>query len=113
MAILVVNNLRDIETDRAAGKKTIAVRIGAAQTMHEYALLLALAYAIPLFLLAMNFDLVWLVLVYASVPYALRLYRIVRTAHGRALNAALGGTAQLEFLYALLFAFGLILARVF
>ncbi len=112
VAILVVNNLRDLDTDRAAGKKTVAVRIGAAQTIREYALLVALAFAIPLLLFATNFELVWLVLVYAAVPYALRIYRIVKNEHGRALNAALGGTAQLEFIYALLFALGLGLARV-
>ena len=45
-AILVVNNLRDIETDRAAGKRTLAVRLGAAATRREYATLVAGAYVV-------------------------------------------------------------------
>ena len=46
-AILVVNNLRDIDTDRAAGKRTLAVRIGKEATRWEYAALIAVAYAMP------------------------------------------------------------------
>jgi 1,4-dihydroxy-2-naphthoate octaprenyltransferase len=111
-AILVVNNLRDIDTDRAAGKQTLAVRLGAARTKTEYRLLLAAAFGIPLVMILFNLDLVWLVLTYASVPLAVRLHGIVQNEHGRALNAALAGTAQLEFVYALLFALGLVFARV-
>ena len=46
-AILVVNNLRDIPTDAAAGKRTLAVLIGRERTCTEYELLLALAFAVP------------------------------------------------------------------
>jgi 1,4-dihydroxy-2-naphthoate octaprenyltransferase len=47
-AILVVNNLRDIETDAKAGKRTLAVMLGRDGTRAEYRLLLALAYILPL-----------------------------------------------------------------
>ena len=46
-AILVVNNLRDIDTDRVAGKRTLAVRIGRGATRWEYTALIAVAYAMP------------------------------------------------------------------
>lgn len=54
-AILVINNLRDIETDRRAGKHTLAVLIGTQSARAEYALLLAVAYTIPLLLWFCNF----------------------------------------------------------
>lgn len=111
MAILVVNNLRDVETDRAAGKKTLAVRLGARAARGEYYLLLLLAYLIPLFLTLENPRLVWLVLTWLSAPLAIPLLRLVNGQVGRALNAALAGTARLEFVYAVLFALGLVLAR--
>ncbi len=112
VAILVVNNLRDIDTDRAAGKKTLAVRFGAQGAKTEYLVLLAVAYLMPFVFVFLNFDYVWLVLTWGSIPLALPLIRLVQNERGRALNVALAGTARLEFVYALLFALGLILARV-
>ncbi len=111
VAILVVNNLRDIDTDRAAGKKTLAVRFGARGAQVEYLALLAIAYLVPLLFIALNFDLIWILLTSFSIPLVLPLIRIVLHERGRALNAALAGTARLEFMYALLFAVGLLLAR--
>jgi 1,4-dihydroxy-2-naphthoate octaprenyltransferase len=112
MAILVVNNLRDIDTDRVAGKKTLAVRFGANAAKAEYGILVAIAYLMPIVLAVIDLDALWTLAVWLSIPIALPLWRIVRTAQGRPLNAALGGTAQLEFIYALLFAAGLIASRV-
>jgi len=112
MTILVVNNLRDIDTDRVAGKKTLAVRFGAANAKLEYRVLIALSYFILLFLVILNFDLLWILLTGLSMPIALRLVRVVQTESGRALNAALADTARLEFIFAVLFALGLIVARV-
>lgn len=111
VAILVVNNLRDIDTDRAAGKKTLAVRFGARGAQVEYLALLAIAYLVPLLFIALNFDLIPILLTSFSIPLVLPLIRIVLHERGRALNAALAGTARLEFVYALLFAVGLLLAR--
>ena len=111
VAILVVNNLRDIDTDRAAGKKTLAVRFGAQGAKAEYLIFLALAYLIPIVFVIFNFDYVWVLLTWGSIPLALPLIRLVQNERGRALNAALAGTARLEFVYALLFALGLLLAR--
>lgn len=113
MAILVVNNLRDIDTDRAAGKKTLAVRFGASAARGEYILFLGLAYLTPVLLAIIDRDSVWTLLTWLSIPLALPLVNRVRNEHGRALNIALAGTARLEIVYAILFASGLIFARVF
>ncbi|HQY29825.1 MAG TPA: 1,4-dihydroxy-2-naphthoate polyprenyltransferase [Thermomicrobiales bacterium] len=66
-AIIVVNNLRDIESDKAAGKHTLAVRLGRLRTIREYDLLLLIAFVIPQILLFVT-DLRWTWLV---IPIAL------------------------------------------
>lgn len=112
MAILVVNNLRDIDTDRAAGKKTLAVRFGAPGARAEYYALLLLAYLVPLLLAITNLERIYLLLTWLSAPLAAPLLRTVNSQVGRALNTALAGTARLEIVYAILFALGLIVARI-
>lgn len=112
MAILVVNNLRDIDTDRVAGKKTLAVRFGANAAKIEYSLFVAIAYLMPIVLAVIDLDALWTIAVWLSIPLAIPLFRIVRSEKGRALNAALAGTARLEIVYAILFALGLIVSRL-
>ena len=110
-AIIVVNNLRDVDTDRAAGKRTLAVRLGPQGARWEYALLVAGAYAAPVLLWAAGIAPGGALLTLVSLPRAVLWVRLVFSVSGRPLNAALAGTGQLELLYALLFAAGLILAR--
>ena len=98
-AILVVNNLRDLETDRAAGKRTLAVRFGRAATQGEYAVLVAIAYAMSPLLWLVGGLAPWVLLPWLTVPLAARLIRETRTTTGRALNKTLGGTGQLELFY--------------
>ncbi len=105
-AILVVNNLRDRETDRVAGKRTLAVRFGRTAAIGEYALLVALAYAVPVALFATGSG-AWILLPLATAPLAALLVRRVATESGRALNATLARTAQLLLLHGLLFAAGI------
>jgi 1,4-dihydroxy-2-naphthoate polyprenyltransferase len=114
-AILVVNNLRDIDSDARVGKRTLAVRLGRAGTRWEYTLLLAGAYAVPLALLITApvlgafspVDLLVL-LPWLTLPMAMRLRRIVYTAtDGPTMNQALAGTARLSLLFGVLFAVGL------
>ena len=106
--ILVVNNLRDIDTDRAAGKKTLAVRLGSRGAQSEYLLLLALAYLVPLLLWLLGKTSPWVMLAWLSLPAAWRPTRLVLTENGSILNQALAGTARLALIFALLFSVGLV-----
>lgn len=106
-AILVVNNLRDIENDRKGNKHTMAVRLGVRGTRIEYLLCLVGAYLIvPV---AAWLGLVsWLALLtWLSLPLAIKTARTVFTQAGRPLNAALAGTGQVALLYSLLFLVGM------
>lgn len=108
-AILVVNNVRDIETDAAAGKRTLAVRLGRRGAIAEYALLLGTAYTIPAALVVLGHTGPWGLLPMATAPLAVTLVRRVRDGRGRELNPALGGTARLLFIFGALFALGIVL----
>jgi 1,4-dihydroxy-2-naphthoate octaprenyltransferase len=107
--VLVVNNLRDIDTDRAAGKRTLAARWGPAGARREYAALLALAYLTPLVGWLTGVMPVWALLAWLSAPVALSLARRLWTTNGRALNPLLSETARLAVLFAVPFAIGLLL----
>ena len=104
-AILVVNNLRDRETDARAGKRTLAVRLGRRGAIVEYALAMIAAYATPLLLAR---ELGWLALLpVITLPLAVWLIRRVASRTGRALNADLALTAQLLLVFGLLLALGI------
>jgi len=106
-AILVVNNLRDISTDTAAGKRTLAVMLGARATTIEYALLLTAAYLVPVALAVTGRGFAVL-LPLLTLPLAWPLLRTARTfSEPRQLNPVLKATARLGFLHSLLFAIGL------
>jgi 1,4-dihydroxy-2-naphthoate polyprenyltransferase len=109
-AILVVNNLRDIATDRVAGKRTLAVRWGERGALTEYALLLAVAYAMPVVVLVTRErGSLWVLLPLLTLPLGVRLFQRVRLERGRALNPLLAGTAKLLLIYGVLFSVGLAL----
>jgi len=105
-AILVVNNLRDMKTDRAAGKKTLAVKIGVRGTRVEYLLLLLSALIVPVGLVILGLAPAWYLLPLVSLPYAFRLNNQVRQNSGRELNQTLAHTGLYALIYALLFGFG-------
>lgn len=103
VGILVVNNLRDLESDRLAGKHTLAAQFGRHFTKIEYAVCLAIAYlSIPVYcllnLLTWSSLLTWL-----SIPLAIKTVKIVFTQSGKPLNKALGNTGLLVLLFSLLF----------
>jgi 1,4-dihydroxy-2-naphthoate octaprenyltransferase len=114
-AILVVNNLRDIESDRRAGKRTLAVRLGAEGARVEYGLFLIVAYAVPV-ILAVMLHSAWLLVPLITVPRAWQLHTTIRqaairqAADGPTFNRTLAGTAQLTLLFALTLAAALLLA---
>jgi len=107
-AILVVNNLRDIDTDRAAGKKTLAVRLGRRGAQIEYLLLLGASYLVPPLMWGLGLASGWIMLSWLSLPTAWPLVRFILHEKGRPLNKALAGTARLELLFGVFFALGLI-----
>ena len=108
-AILVVNNLRDIPTDRATGKRTLAVLLGEHRTKVEYTLLVVGAYAIPAGLLLAGLGMAQL-LPLATAPLAAGPLRTVRRfGDRRDLNLALKGTARVSLVFALAFAIALAL----
>ena len=106
-ALLVVNNLRDIETDRRAGKHTLAVRTGAKATRWFYttcvvgafALLVAVAFWRPVALIAFL----------AVVPALTPVRRVLGGAEGRELITALAATGMLQLAFGLLLALGIVL----
>ncbi len=108
-AVLIVNNVRDLETDRRARKRTLAVRLGRARTRLLYAGVLGLGYLTVLApVLAGSLD-AWPLLCWLTLPIALRLVKTVREhADGPTLNRALAGTAMLELLFCLLLAGGIL-----
>jgi 1,4-dihydroxy-2-naphthoate octaprenyltransferase len=108
-AILVVNNLRDIATDAAAGKRTLAVRLGRRGARIEYLLLVFVAYAACPVLWWVEAGSAWLWLPWASLPLAARLVTRVWREEGPSLNEVLTRTAQLELLFASLLAIGWLL----
>ncbi|MBV9293291.1 MAG: 1,4-dihydroxy-2-naphthoate polyprenyltransferase [Frankiales bacterium] len=111
VAILVVNNLRDVPTDAVAGKRTLAVRIGEARTRLLFVGLIAAALALAAIGVPLASHSAWPVLVLLAIPLAREPVNAVRGGGvGRALIPALGGTGRLELAVAVLLAAGLLLA---
>jgi 1,4-dihydroxy-2-naphthoate octaprenyltransferase len=108
-AILVVNNVRDLETDRRAGKRTLAVRLGRERVRRLYVGMLAGAFVtapLPWLLGALS---PWLLLSWLAAPLALPLVRVVRTrTDGPSLNGALAGTGRLQLALCVLLSAGLL-----
>ena len=107
--ILVVNNYRDIEQDRKAGKFTLAVLMGRRFTEAQFVCLLVVSYLVPVSLfLAFGFDL-WVLLPFLSLPVAAVTARQIKRSQGTELNKALETTSRLCIIFAILFGIGVIL----
>ncbi len=111
--ILVVNNLRDIDVDKAANKITMAVRMGIPATRIEYLILLGISYLILPLLIWMRLAPVWTLLVWLSLPPAWKVAQTVLNKTGRPLNEALAGTGKISLMYSILFFVGVLLAKTF
>ncbi|MEL7563855.1 MAG: 1,4-dihydroxy-2-naphthoate polyprenyltransferase [Dehalobacterium sp.] len=111
-AILVVNNFRDLETDKKVGKRTLSVRLGPSGTQWEYFFFLAASGIVPLIMWFTNQTSGWILLAWLSFPFALPLIKDIRTKHGVPLNATLAGTARLSLIYSLLFSVGYLLGNL-
>ena len=105
--ILIVNNYRDFETDRKAGKRTTAVIFGKKFARTEFIVFLFASYAVPLLIWLFYDHSAWILLPFASFPIALRLIAMMNTLQGRELNLALEQTAKLVAVYGILFAIGI------
>ncbi len=110
-AILVVNNVRDVDTDRRAGKRTLAVQLGRSRAQVLFAAMLALAYAMAVVIPLLGGLSWWVALPLLSLALVPSLYRTVATrTDGPALNGALAATGRLLAVYSLLLATGVLLS---
>ncbi|MBT3251980.1 MAG: 1,4-dihydroxy-2-naphthoate polyprenyltransferase [Candidatus Marinimicrobia bacterium] len=108
-AILVVNNLRDVETDTKTGKRTLVVRWGKLFGRLEYSLMMVISYFIPAVLAVTWKNDLSMYLYLFSIPVAVKMTISVWTLEGRELYPILGGTARVMMVYSILFVLGLIL----
>lgn len=105
-AILIVNNYRDVDTDRVAGKNTLAVRLGKAVTRKQYAGVVLAAYLVPVVQVAAGLSQAWVLLPLLSLPLAMKCIRALGELEGSALNALLARTAGLLTVFGVLYAIG-------
>ena len=107
--ILVVNNVRDLETDREAGKKTLAVLVGYRASRAEYVGMTALAYVVPVYFWVSDAFGPTVLLPLLTLPYAAVVTRTMLTERsGDALNPALEQTGKLLAAHSALFALGMV-----
>jgi 1,4-dihydroxy-2-naphthoate octaprenyltransferase len=107
-AILVANNVRDLDTDAVAGKRTLAVRLGRTASRTEYVLLMVVGFMVPVLGVAVYGWPRLALLPLLACFVSLRPVTVVMTeSDASALVPALAGTARVVALYGLLFGFGL------
>lgn len=112
-ALLVVNNVRDRQTDRRAGKRTIPARLGRAAGLAEYAALLGIGYAATVVIALTAHGSICAVLPLASMPLGSRLFRdLCILPEGKELNRVLVGTAKLMLLHGVLLSAGIALGAL-
>ncbi len=110
-AILVVNNVRDVDTDRRAGKRTLAVKLGRSRARGLFAAMLAVSYAVPVAIPLAGGLSWWALLPLASLPLVPSLWSTVSTkTDGPSLNHALAATGRLLAVFSLLLSAGILLS---
>ena len=108
-AVLLVNNHRDAEADARVGRWTLAIAAGPTVTVWIYAVLVLVPFALLLPIAqALPHGHVWPALI-ALPPALASIYRVIRVARGRQFNRILVQTVQLQFLFSLLLAVGLVI----
>lgn len=107
-AILVVNNVRDHETDRVAGKRTIPVVFGRGVGVVEYGLLVLGAFGVAWWMVWRELVSEWTLLAFLTLPVAVVLTLRLRKHRGPVLNSTLENTAKLLFAFCLLFSVGVL-----
>ncbi len=107
--ILIVNNYRDIEEDKTAGKNTLAVLLGREFSRYEYVFFILVSFFIP-FLLHFKYDFnIWIFLPYITLPIAITLVKMIYALTGTQLNKTLELSAKFSAIYGLLLSIGIIL----
>lgn len=107
-AILVVNNLRDIHSDRISGKKTLAVRFGESFSKLQFVLFVAIGSLLPIYFYVQSNNIFHLLPAIVIIP-SLIVLKNIYTQTGKELNSLLAQTGRLLFFYSLLFALGWLL----
>ncbi|HET7051048.1 MAG TPA: 1,4-dihydroxy-2-naphthoate polyprenyltransferase [Solirubrobacteraceae bacterium] len=111
-AILVVNNFRDIDSDRRAGKRTLAVRLGRQRTRTMFAAIVYLAFVLAPVTWVFGPMKPWMLLPWLTLPLAAQIVREVRNrTDGPSLNQALAHTGMLQLAFCILLSAGLLLSR--
>jgi 1,4-dihydroxy-2-naphthoate octaprenyltransferase len=111
-AILVVNNVRDIDSDRRADKRTLAVRLGRQRTRALFAGVVYLAYVLTPVTWVFGPTTAWVLLPWLTLPLAAAVVRIVRSrSDGPSLNGALARSGMLQLAFCVLLSAGLLLSR--
>jgi 1,4-dihydroxy-2-naphthoate octaprenyltransferase len=111
-AILVVNNFRDIDSDRRAGKRTLAVRMGRDKTRAMFAVIVYLAFLLAPVTWVFGPMKPWVLLPWLTLPLAAQIVREVRNrTDGPSLNQALAHTGMLQLAFCTLLSAGLLLSR--
>jgi len=106
--ILIVNNLRDADTDVKSGKRTLAVRFGKSFVKMEYIVMMILAFAIPIYILQL-WDEFSLYIILFLLPISVRHIQSLYSETGESLNLVLVNTAKFLFHFSMLLSIGLIL----
>ena len=110
-AILVVNNFRDIDSDRRAGKRTLAVRLGRERTRALYAAIVYLAFVLAPVIWIFGPLKAWVLLPWLTIVLAAGVVRTVRNrTDGPSLNQALAQTGMLQLAFCMLLSAGLLLS---
>jgi 1,4-dihydroxy-2-naphthoate octaprenyltransferase len=108
-AILVVNNVRDVDTDRRAGKRTLAVKLGREGARTLFDAMLVLTFLAPVAIWLAGGLSAWILLSLLALPLALPVRRAVHTrTDGPSLNGALAGTGRLLAVFSLLLSIGVL-----
>lgn len=113
VAILVVNNVRDYESDKAANKRTLAVRYGLNWAKQEFISVVILAFVVTFLLAITDLAPVWILLTWLAIPLVFSTSSAILNKRGKILNKTLAETGKLTLYFSLLYASGLILSVFF
>ena len=108
-AILVVNNLRDLDTDKLSGKRTLAVRLGKEFSKIQYSILIILPFLLPLYVWLNLENELSLLITILALPISIHLIKQIFFLTGSDLNLVLERTARFMFIFTILLSAGLII----